>query len=326
MNNLLSPGLAEKYGLNASLHFYLLVGFAALLLFGGLHKGDLSGYDDAAYAYEAKTFLTTGNWWTLSLNGYPDFDKPPLFVWFLAASMKVFGVTDFAAKLPAALFGVGTILLVYRLAQELTGCKWVGVVSMLVLVSTQYFMKYATHAMTGVPFTFFFTLAILFYLKGFRQPIYWAFCSVALGAANWIRSPVGLIAITIIFFPAYQARAVYMKVLAQVAETESPATERILLYTWGKKGWGYRNQFIWYSNRLVELETSLEQVTESLQCFPQMVAVMDRQGFQQLVGQIKGAQITVLATSEKFVCFRKTSLLLEKTVAKTTSLDLAQKH
>ncbi|MFN7931572.1 MAG: glycosyltransferase family 39 protein, partial [Blastocatellia bacterium] len=193
-----NPEFSENYSQAASLHFYLLVALALLLLLGGLHKGDLSGYDDAAYAYEAKTILATGDWWTLSLNGSQDFDKPPLFVWCLAISMQVFGKSDFAAKLPAALFGFGTILLVYQLAQELTGCKWISIFSMLVLVSTQYFLKYATHAMTGVPFTFFFTLAIWLYLKGYRQSQHWLFCGFAFGAANWIRAPVGWLVIAII--------------------------------------------------------------------------------------------------------------------------------
>ncbi|MFN7929011.1 MAG: glycosyltransferase family 39 protein [Blastocatellia bacterium] len=179
-----NPEFSENYSQAASLHFYLLVALALLLLLGGLHKGDLSGYDDAAYAYEAKTILATGDWWTLSLNGSQDFDKPPLFVWCLAISMQVFGKSDFAAKLPAALFGFGTILLVYQLAQELTGCKWISIFSMLVLVSTQYFLKYATHAMTGVPFTFFFTLAIWLYLKGYRQSQHWLFCGFAFGATK----------------------------------------------------------------------------------------------------------------------------------------------
>ncbi|MFN7929010.1 MAG: hypothetical protein U0Y68_13890 [Blastocatellia bacterium] len=47
------------------------------------------------------------------------------------------------------------------------------------------------------------------------------------------------------------------------------------------------NQFIWYSNRLVELQTSL-LVTASLQC-PHMVGIIDKQGFQKLAEQSKRA-------------------------------------
>lgn len=141
-------------------HFCFLACLAGVLLFANLHQSDLSGYDDAAYAHVARVLLQNGDWWTMRLNGTLDFDKPPLFIWMEALSFSVLGESDLAAKLPSALFGFATILLVFFLARELTPDYWIPVLSMLVLMSTQYFLKYSVRAMTNVPFTFFFTLAI----------------------------------------------------------------------------------------------------------------------------------------------------------------------
>lgn len=179
-------------------HFWLITLFAALLLFVNLQRGDLAGYDDAVYAHEAKHMLQTGDWWNVWLDGRLDFDKPPLFIWLEALSLWVFGVSDFAAKFPAALLGLGTIILVYFITHELTADRWLACAAMLVLTSTQYFLKYASHAMTDVPFTFFFTLSLWAYLKGLRKPPYLLLCGLSLGLGMLIRSIIGLSGLGII--------------------------------------------------------------------------------------------------------------------------------
>lgn len=171
---------------------------ACILLFANLQKGDLSGYDDAVYAHEAKGVLQTGDWFTLRLNGKADFDKPPLFVWMIALSFKLIGISDYAAKFPAALFGLATILLMYVLTKELFKDRWLPILAMLVLMTTQYFLKYSMHAMTEAPFTFFFCLAIYFYLKARKQPYFLLLCGLAVGLATLSRSPMGLFPLGII--------------------------------------------------------------------------------------------------------------------------------
>lgn len=194
----------KPFGSPAFLCIFFAV-WAAVIMLSGIRFGDLSGYDDAAYAHEAKVMLQTGDWWTLSLNGNPDFDKPPLFIWFLAISFKIFGITDFAAKVPGIIFGWATILLIYFLAKELFSEKtdeertWLAVSAMFSLLTTQYFLKYSSHAMTDVPFTFFFTLAIYFYLRGLKNNIFLLASGIATGSAMLMRSPMGFFPIFVIF-------------------------------------------------------------------------------------------------------------------------------
>jgi len=179
-------------------HVCLIAAMSLLVLFAKLHLGDLGGYDDAVYAHEGKRMLATGEWWTVYLNGQPDFDKPPMFIWLEALSMKVFGVSDFAARFPSALLGFGSILLVYFITRELTTSYWLPVWAMMILFCTQFFMRYAMRAMTDVPFTFFFELALLFYLIGLRRNRYFILCGAAIGFAVLTRSFLGLIPLGII--------------------------------------------------------------------------------------------------------------------------------
>ena len=196
--------------------FAWLALLSALLLFGNLHRGDLSGYDDAVYAHEGKQMLLSGDWWTVCLNGRLDFDKPPLFVWLEALSFRVFGLSDWAAKLPAALLGFGTLLLVYGIARELSGSAWVANLALLVLASTQYFLKYAMHAMTDVPFTFFFALAVWCYLKALRGvPAWWLGCGAAIACGILTRSILGL--------PALGVIGLHLLVLRRFDVLRSPA-------------------------------------------------------------------------------------------------------
>lgn len=172
-------------------HVCFLAVMAMLLLFSRLHIGDLGGYDDAVYAHEGKQMLATGQWWSVYLNGRPDFDKPPMFIWLEAISMKVFGVSDFAAKFPSALLGFGTILLTFLLAREISDSYRVPIWAMLILLCTQVFIRFSMRAMTDVPFTFFFTLAILAYLKGLHQSRYFLLFGWAVSCAILMRSILG---------------------------------------------------------------------------------------------------------------------------------------
>ena len=116
-----------------------------------------------------------------------------MFLWMEALSLATFGLSDLAAKIPAAVAGFGTIVLVYYLARELTDDLWVSRLAMFVLVSTQFFMRYATHAMTDVPFAFFCTLAIFLYVKGLRSPGYLALAGLPVACAILTRSVLGII-------------------------------------------------------------------------------------------------------------------------------------
>lgn len=178
-------------------HFCLIAAMALLVLFSKLHIGDLSGYDDAVYAHEGKQMLATGQWWSVYLNGQLDFDKPPMFIWLEAISMSVFGLTDFAAKFPAALTGFGTILLVYLLTCEISPSYRLPVWAMLILLCTQVFVRFSMRAMTDVPFTFFFLLTLFAYVKGLKQSRYFLLFGLAASFAILTRSFLGIIPIGI---------------------------------------------------------------------------------------------------------------------------------
>jgi 4-amino-4-deoxy-L-arabinose transferase-like glycosyltransferase len=72
---------------------------------------------DAVQAQIARNMLASGDWVTARLDGIPYLEKPPLIYWMIAAAYRVFGVHDWAARLPLALAVVLLCCVTYRFAR-----------------------------------------------------------------------------------------------------------------------------------------------------------------------------------------------------------------
>ena len=64
--------------------------------------------------------------------------KQPLFMWQMAASMKLFGVSEFTMRLPSAIMGALMILLIYRIALLATANKATAILAGLLLCCSHY--------------------------------------------------------------------------------------------------------------------------------------------------------------------------------------------
>lgn len=180
------------------LNLVILLLLSGLLLFSNLHRGELSGYDDALYAHEGEQILLSGDWWNIHYNGEHNFEYPPLFFWLEASSMLVWGVTDFAAKFPVAMLGMLTICTVFFIGKSSDRNELYPFCAAWILMLTQYFLKYSMHVMTDVPYACFFTLAILFYIKGMRRPAFFLLSGTAIAGAILTRSILGFIPLAVI--------------------------------------------------------------------------------------------------------------------------------
>lgn len=202
-----NPSFVSSLFSGPYLHLSIVILLSSLLLFSNLHSGGLTGYDDALYAHEGHQMLASGNWWSVQCNGVFNFEYPPMFFWMEALSMAVWGITDFAAKFPSALSGLLTIIAVFLIGRRLNRNFFFPISAAWILMLSQYFMKYSMHAMTDVPYTLFFTLAILFYVSGEEKPGFYIPCGAAIACAILIRSALGLIPlIIIIVHPLYIRR------------------------------------------------------------------------------------------------------------------------
>ncbi|MDE3060516.1 MAG: glycosyltransferase family 39 protein [Pseudomonadota bacterium] len=90
---------------------WLIIAFAC---FWGIGAYPLLDNNEGLYASIARYMLESGDFIIPRLNGVPYIEKPPMLYWLMAASMKLFGVNEWGARLPTALALFATAWLMQR--------------------------------------------------------------------------------------------------------------------------------------------------------------------------------------------------------------------
>jgi 4-amino-4-deoxy-L-arabinose transferase-like glycosyltransferase len=93
-------------------YIFLFLGIIAFYLFG-IGSLPLLGPDEPRYAQVAREMFMRGDPVTPTLGGHTWFEKPALLYWMIAAAFKVFGVSEFSARLGPAVCGLLTIAAVW---------------------------------------------------------------------------------------------------------------------------------------------------------------------------------------------------------------------
>ena len=137
---------------------------SSILFLLNLGTGFLWGTDEQTYSQMAYHMVKNGDYLTpWAFGDYAIWTgKPPLVMWLMSLSFQVFGVNNFAARLPSAVFGAFSLVLVYFLGKKLYNAP-VGILSALVLGTFATFYEFATHAMLDLPFVFF-TIASIYFM------------------------------------------------------------------------------------------------------------------------------------------------------------------
>ena len=116
-----------------------------LLIVGSLLLVYLIGFginimdvDAAQYASMSREMLRSGNYLHIYDTGIEYLDKPPFLFWISALSMKIFGINNFAYRLPSFLFALLAVLSTYKLA-KLFYTQKTALLSALILATSQGF-------------------------------------------------------------------------------------------------------------------------------------------------------------------------------------------
>ncbi len=121
----------------------------------------LNDSTEARYGEIARIMLETGNWVTpMQAYGIPFWAKPPLSMWASAFSMMLFGVNEFAARLPSLLLSIGILCLVWHVIKKRSGAQ-VGWLATLVLAGCLFFFLNAGTVMTDPALIFCTTLSLI---------------------------------------------------------------------------------------------------------------------------------------------------------------------
>jgi len=167
----------------ASTDWLLLAGFCGFLFFFGLAYFGLIGADEPRYAQVAREMLARHDWITPTLGGKPWLEKPPLYYWQAILAYSIFGVSDWAARLPSAVDATLMVVAIYLFLKRFRpGFQLDGA---LMTASAAGVIGFARAASTDMPLAATFTIALLawyaWYESESRRYLAIFYCFLALG-------------------------------------------------------------------------------------------------------------------------------------------------
>ncbi|MGO8803888.1 phospholipid carrier-dependent glycosyltransferase [Candidatus Binatus sp.] len=185
---------------NRTLRLAIYALLAAILYLPGLGRPALWEPDEGRYAEIAREMVISGDYVTPRDDFELYFEKPPLVYWAEAASIKIFGVNEFAVRLPAALFSIGQVVVTAALAEMMLGAS-AGLFAALALALSPLFFGFARFATLDPALAFFLTAALAaFYVAARNEPFSrpsarrWMLTSAAMLALGTLaKGPIALI-------------------------------------------------------------------------------------------------------------------------------------
>ncbi len=141
----LSPYPATRRSLRVCVAAVCLATAATLLV--GYRLGDraLHEFDEPLTGSRALAMLTNDEPLTVYFNGTPDYRKPPLNYWLIAAAYRVGGVSELTTRLPVAIAAGLLLIALYRLGRWMAD-PHAGALAVVALLGSGLFLVRARYA------------------------------------------------------------------------------------------------------------------------------------------------------------------------------------
>jgi len=203
---------------NRPLILILTLGLAVRLIdiakpFSGVYK-----WNEGHYAVTALNYFRYGL--SLSMNEYGlDLTTPPLYTWLIHLSFRVFGVHEWAARLPSLFFGVLSLILVYHIAKQLYDGQ-VALAATFIAAIAPGIIYFSRNVQLESMFTAFALAALLFVLR-YRES----------GDVKWLAASGIYLSIAVLAkYPAVLAYPALLWVWLERRELRERAGERVRLF------------------------------------------------------------------------------------------------
>jgi len=149
--------------------FLILLLFVGTLIFAKIGSYPLQAPDGARYAEIPREMVVSGDYIIPHLNGIQYLEKPPLFYWMQAGSIKLLGANDFAVSLPNSLMSLFCCLFVYLIARRFYG-RLSGILASIILITSFIFFSLTKIVTLDMTFTTWLTAALGCFLYGINEP------------------------------------------------------------------------------------------------------------------------------------------------------------
>lgn len=189
---------------HTTIYLFVIIVSAVLFFIPNLGVAHLFDWDEINFAESAREMIVTGNYHRVQINFQPFWEKPPLFFWLQVFCMKVFGINEFAARLPNAVFGIITLVTIFfigrRYKDEHFGFLWA-----LSYMGTFLPHLYFKSGIIDPVFNYFIFLGIYFMYRAIidakkRSLQYITLSAIFIGLSNLTKGPVGLLIFLLTFF------------------------------------------------------------------------------------------------------------------------------
>ncbi|MBX3321149.1 MAG: glycosyltransferase family 39 protein, partial [Nitrospira sp.] len=176
------------------IHLLLLLLLSGLLFFVGLGSMGLTDRDEGRNAEAGREMFASGDLVTPTFNGELRVAKPVFVYWLMTVSYQVFGVNEFAARAPSAIFGVALIVMHYMFLSRLRG-PTVGLMGALMLLLNVEILALGRMAITDSVLIFFTTMSLYSFWLGIHEQgagrhWIWGFYA-GMALATLTKGPVG---------------------------------------------------------------------------------------------------------------------------------------
>ncbi len=188
--------------------YVIILVFSLVLFFPNLNNTTLFDWDEINFAEASREMIINGDYSKVTINYIPFWEKPPLFFWLQAASMNVFGINEFAARLPNAVFGIITLLTLFLIGKyhfdNKMGWLWV-----MIYTGSFFPQFYFMMGMIDPVFNYFIFLGIYFLFRfsndgrfidaGGKKSSKWIFLSgLFTGFAILTKGPVAFLIVILV--------------------------------------------------------------------------------------------------------------------------------
>ncbi len=147
----------------------LLALWSAIFL-GSITRPALLDDADSFHAEAVREMVQSGDWTTLRINnGIRYLEKAPLMYWFAATCVSIFGLHDWAIRVPLAFFALCLIFLVYRFGARFWGERG-GFYSGLVIATALGPFAFTRIFLPDVILSFFLAFCLYMYLQIVTEP------------------------------------------------------------------------------------------------------------------------------------------------------------
>ncbi len=192
-----SPNKLRQSEIWLECFYFTSLFLAALILFlVNLGKPPLLDFNEGIVAQVAKEIYqgaqSVSDWIFPTLQGEPYLQQPPLVHDLIAIAYKIAGVSEFTTRLPGALLGAVSVILVYNVGREIFVARFPALFSALVYLTYLPVVRFSRLAMSDGPLLCFELLTIWAVLRS-RRDLRWSWVAgMGLGLMGLIKGIVSL--------------------------------------------------------------------------------------------------------------------------------------